>query len=145
MCKVYVSLVAWANETNSAFDNTQYVQQLYRNVLGRDVSAADLDAWVGQLDAGASRGSVLVGLSESTEFMGKIADQVEIVRLHFLLLQRMPTKAELQGWQDFLLGYDETDSVALAQSDLDCWMNLSTLDDQMRDELLADPGFAGGG
>ena len=33
-----------------------------------------------------------------------------------------------------------------AQSDLDYWKNyLATLDDQMRDDLLADPAFASGG
>jgi hypothetical protein len=58
----------------------------------------------------------------------------------------MPTAAELQNWQDFLLGCDQTDDVTLTQSDLDYWMTISgTLDDQMRDDLLADPAFVGGG
>ena len=129
-----------------AMDNTQYVQQLYRNVLGREADAASLAAWVGKLDAGTSRGAVVAGLSESDEFKGNVADQVEILRLHFLLLHRMPTAAELQNWQDFLLGCDQTDDVTLTQSDLDYWMTISgTLDDQMRDDLLADPAFVGGG
>jgi hypothetical protein len=58
----------------------------------------------------------------------------------------MPTPAELQSWQDFLIGSDQTDNVTLTQSDLDYWTNcFTTLDDQMRDDLLADPGFGGGG
>jgi hypothetical protein len=129
-----------------ALDNTQYVQQLFRNVLGREADAASLAGWVGQLDAGGSRGAVVAGLSESDEFKGDIADQVEILRLHYLLLKRMPTPAELQSWQDFLMGSDQTDNVTLTQSDLDYWTNcFTTLDDQMRDDLLADPGFGGGG
>jgi hypothetical protein len=133
-------------EHYGALDNAQYVQQLYRKVLGREADAASLAAWVGQLDAGASRGAVVAGLSEIDEFKDNIADQVEILRLHFLLLHRMPTPADLQNWQDFLLGSDQTDNAALTQSDLDYLTNyFDTLDDQMRDELLADPGFGGGG
>jgi len=129
-----------------ALENAQYVQQLYRNVLGREADAASLAGWVGQLDAGASRGSVVAGLSESDEFRGDVADRVEILRLHFLLLKRMPTTAELQGWQDFLLRCDQTDNITPIQLDLDQWTNaFGTLDDQMRDELLADPAFTAGG
>jgi hypothetical protein len=125
-----------------ALDNTQYVQQLYRNMLGREADSASLAGWVGQLDAGASRGTVLAGLSESDEFKGNIADQVEILRLHFLLLQRMPTTAELQSWQDFLLGCDQTDNIAPAESGLAYLTNyFATLDDQMRDDLLAPTGL----
>ena len=40
-----------------------------------------------------------------------MANQVEIIRLYDLLLQRMPTTAELQSWQGFLLGDDQTDTL----------------------------------
>jgi len=84
-------------------------------------------------------------LSESDEFKDNLANQVEILRLHFLLLNRMPTTAELQGWQDFLLGADRTDNVAPVQLDLDQWTNaFGTLDDQMRETFLDDPVFADG-
>jgi alpha-tubulin suppressor-like RCC1 family protein len=129
-----------------SLDNAQYVQQLYRSVLGREADAAELAAWEGQLNAGASRGAVLAGLSESDEFKDNVADQIEILRLHYLLLHRMPTPVELQNWQDFLLGLDQMDNVAPAQSYLDSWENYpGTLDAQMRDDLLADPAFTGGG
>jgi hypothetical protein len=94
-----------------SLNNTQYVQQLYRNVLGREADTAGLADWVGQLDAGASRGAILVGFSESDEFKGELAGQVEILRLYYLLLQRMPTAAELQDWIGFLKGYGQTDSI----------------------------------
>jgi hypothetical protein len=96
-----------------SLNNTQYVQQLYRNVLGREADTAGLNDWVGQLDAGASRGTILVGFSESDEFKGNLSDQVEILRMYYLLLQRMPTAAELQDWIGFLKGYDQTDSIYL--------------------------------
>jgi hypothetical protein len=36
---------------------------------------------------------------------------VEILRLYFLLLQRMPTAAELRNWIGFLKGYGQTDAL----------------------------------
>jgi hypothetical protein len=94
-----------------SLDNTGYVQQLYRNVLGREADPVGLADWVGQLNAGATRGAILVGFSESLEFQANMANQVEIIRLYYLLLERMPTTAELQSWQGFLLGYDQTDTL----------------------------------
>jgi alpha-tubulin suppressor-like RCC1 family protein len=94
-----------------SLDNTGYVQQLYRNVLGREADPAGLTDWVGQLNNGVSRGAILVGFSESPEFQADMADQVEIIRLYDLLLQRMPTDAELQNWLGFLQGCDQTDTL----------------------------------
>jgi Domain of unknown function (DUF4214)/Immunoglobulin domain len=91
--------------------NTGFVQQLYVNVLGRQADPADLANWVGQLNAGASRGTVLVGFSESDAIKACLANQVEILRLYYLLLQRTPTAAELRGWLGFLQGYDQTDTL----------------------------------
>jgi mucin-19 len=94
-----------------SLDNTGFVQQLYRNVLGREADPAGLADWVERLDGGATRGAILIGFSESPEFQADMANQVEIVRLYDLLLQRMPTTTELQSWQGFLLGYDQTDTL----------------------------------
>jgi Domain of unknown function (DUF4214)/Immunoglobulin domain/Immunoglobulin I-set domain len=94
-----------------SLDNTGYVQQLYRNVLGREADPAGLADWVGQLNSGASRGTILVGFSESPEFQKDMANQVEIVRLYYLLLQRMPTTTELQSQIAFLNGDDQTDTL----------------------------------
>ena len=94
-----------------SLDDTRYVQQLYRNVLGREADQAGLADWVGQLTAGASRGTILVGFSESDEFKGNLAGQVEILRLYFLLLQRLPTAPEMLGWVDYLKGHGQTDTL----------------------------------
>jgi hypothetical protein len=92
-------------------DNTGYVQQLYRNVLGREADPAGLADWVGQLNSGSSRGKVLIGFSESPEFQADMANQVEVVRLYCLLLKRMPTTTELPDWIRFLNGDDQTDTL----------------------------------
>jgi hypothetical protein len=92
-----------------SLNNTQYVQQIYLNALGRQADAAGLANCVAYLNAGGSRGSVLIGISESPEGQTNLASQVEVVRLYYLLLKRMPTPAELQSWLGFLQGSDETD------------------------------------
>ena len=98
-----------------SLDNTGYVQQLYRNVLGREADTAGLNGWVAELAAGTSRGTVLVGFSESREFQADTANQVEIVRQYDLLLRRMPTAAELQSSIGILNGDDQT-AMLLAQA-----------------------------
>ncbi len=92
-------------------DNTRFVEQLYRNVLGREADAAGLADWVARLDGGASRGTVLTGFSESDEFKGRLAGHVETVRLYFLLLRRMPAPAELRTGIDSLEGCGQTDTL----------------------------------
>jgi hypothetical protein len=97
--------------TYGSLDNTGYVQQLYRNVLGREADPAGLANWVNLLAGGASRGTVLVGFSESLEFQANMADQVEVLRLYYLLLKRMPTATELSNWIGNLKGDDQTNTL----------------------------------
>ena len=98
-------------QTYGSLDKTGFVQQLYRNVLGREADPAGLADWVGQLKSGASRGTILVGFSESPEFQADMANQVEVIRLYDVLLQRMPTDVELRSWLGFLQGCDQTDTL----------------------------------
>ena len=66
---------------------------------------------------------MLIGFSESQEAIALFAPTVRTFLHYFAFLNAAPT-----------------------QSDLDYWKNyLTTLDDQMRDDLLADPGFTNGG
>jgi hypothetical protein len=98
-------------QTYGSLDNTQFVQQLYRNVLGREADTAGLNDWVGRLDAGASRGTILAGFSESDEFKAGMADRVEVLRLICLLDRQMPGDADLKYWLGFLKGYGLTDAL----------------------------------
>lgn len=52
-------------------DHEGFVRQLYRNVMGREGDAAGVAHWRGQLGAGRTRGWVLVGFSDSAEFVTK--------------------------------------------------------------------------
>ena len=45
--------------------NTQFVDLLYTNVLHRVADGAGSDYWLGQMQAGTTRETVLIGFSES--------------------------------------------------------------------------------
>jgi hypothetical protein len=53
--------------TYGNLDNAAFVDQLYLNVLDREADDAGAQGWVNALNGGASRGSVMVGFSESAE------------------------------------------------------------------------------
>lgn len=56
------------NNRYGALSDREFVTLVYRNVLRRSPRQSEVDFWAGQLFAGASRGEVLVGFSESLEF-----------------------------------------------------------------------------
>jgi hypothetical protein len=59
-----------------ALDDAGFVNQLYRNVLGRDGDAQGVAAWTANLAGAAPRGSVVIGFSESQEFKDKFVTTI---------------------------------------------------------------------
>ena len=55
--------------TYGALSNTAFVELLYQNVLNRAADAGGLATWVGQLNAGTQRADVVLGFSQSREFV----------------------------------------------------------------------------
>jgi len=51
-----------------------WVRQLYRHVLGRSASAAEVSGWVGALGSGQTRASVALGFLLSTEHLTTVVD-----------------------------------------------------------------------
>jgi autotransporter-associated beta strand protein len=98
------SLVAGAEFAGkfTAQDNTGFVNQLYQNVLHRAPEQAGIDYWTHQLAAGARRGEVLLGFTESAEFKAA-SDHYVTVGLNYLeLLGRAPEQAGLESWRGLL-------------------------------------------
>ncbi len=58
--------------TYGAATDAQFIELVYGNVLERQPDAAGSAYWVGQLQAGVSRGEVMTGFSESVEFINKL-------------------------------------------------------------------------
>lgn len=93
-----------------ALDDTGFVSQLYRNVLGREADASGLSYWRGQLATGATRGDVLLGLSESPENVTRTGGAVsaglwtpntatvDVVRYYEAVFGRAPDAAGLTYW-----------------------------------------------
>lgn len=61
--------------------NTEYVEQLFRNVLGRDGAREGIDFWVGNLEDGVSRAKILENFSESPENVTKTTATFADMRL----------------------------------------------------------------
>lgn len=74
--------------------NSAFVTLVYQNVLKRDPAPDEVAYWSGQLSSGAkSRGSVMVGFSESAEGRTFLAPQVDVVLVSLGMLGVIPAKA----------------------------------------------------
>jgi hypothetical protein len=58
-----------------ALDDQQFVDLVYRNVLTRAGEESGVRYWVGELGRGASRGQIMIGFSESVEFVRRTGDR----------------------------------------------------------------------
>lgn len=101
---VFASSQEFQNRYGS-LTNSEFVTLVYDNVLHRAPEADGLAFWTGRLDAGASRGEVMVGFSESTEYVastGTVAPNSSetggVFRLYWAFLERDPDLAGLCFW-----------------------------------------------
>jgi serine protease len=86
-------------------NDTQFVDLVYRNVLGRSPDFAGYLYWLDQLATGQiDRGRLLLLFSDSTEFRTLTAGQVGTTLAFYALLRRMPTEAELGTWSATVAG-----------------------------------------
>lgn len=90
------------NARYGSLTDSQYVDRLYQNVLGREGEAAGKAWWLSQLGSGHSRAEVLQGFSESAENRANTADlwrsgiwdvdehALQAARLYDTVLGRLP-------------------------------------------------------
>lgn len=85
--------------------NAGFVEQIYLNVLGRSPDAGGANHWLSQLNAGMSRGSVMVSFSESAEYLDLTgttaahpATYGQVHRLYRAYLDRAPERAGFCYW-----------------------------------------------
>jgi Ca2+-binding RTX toxin-like protein len=112
----FVDSAEFLQRYGSNMSNTAFVQQTYRNVLGREADEGGLAGWRGALDGGMSRGQMITGFSESAEFVGSFSASnpngwwdvnetaAQASRLYWGALGRAPDAAGLQGWTAALEG-----------------------------------------
>ncbi|MCD5993812.1 DUF4214 domain-containing protein [Pseudomonas sp. CDFA 602] len=66
------------SQTYSTLDNAAFIDRVYLNVLDRNADAAGKNLWVGQLENDIQdREDVVIGFSESAEFVALSADSVD--------------------------------------------------------------------
>lgn len=81
-----------------SLSNTQFVDLVYRNVLGRPGDAGGRSYWITKLNRGTSRGQVMVNFSESGEYVRRMARPVSVVDTVVAMTLSSPTTAELAAW-----------------------------------------------
>ena len=82
-----------------ALTDEQFVTRIYTDVLGRNADPTGVDYWTRQLELKRrTRGSVMVGFSESNEYRTKQANPTDVAVAYVFLLGRAPTAAEEAAW-----------------------------------------------
>ena len=83
-------------------DNSQFVRQVYLNVLGRAPDQAGWSFWTAQLDAGMSRGGLMFQFSEAPEYIASSLNEVHVSMLFRSLLRRAPLQVGFDYWLNAL-------------------------------------------
>jgi hypothetical protein len=81
-----------------ALTDEDFVDRIYRNVLGRAPDQDGMDYWTGRLAGGSSRGWVMTQFSESPENQGRTERAVHIIGSFGCMLRRMPTADDIATW-----------------------------------------------
>ncbi|MGN6694895.1 MAG: DUF4214 domain-containing protein [Aquihabitans sp.] len=78
--------------------NRAFVTRIYTDVLGRAADPSGVNYWTGKLDSKAkTRGQVMVGFSESSEYKNKTRSLVDVVTLYVAMIRAVPTQAQLDA------------------------------------------------
>ena len=85
--------------TYGALSNRQFVTRIYTDVMGRTADPSGVDYWTRQLDLRRrSRGSVMVGFSESSEYERRQEFNTDLAVAYFFHLGRAPSAEEAYTW-----------------------------------------------
>jgi hypothetical protein len=103
-----------------ALNNTGFLTLLYANVLDRPPDTTGMNSWLSLLAAGHSRAEVVLGFSESAEYITELTNQVvtglwvgdagaaQVARLYDTTLRRLPDTSGLSNWTHALDSGAET-------------------------------------
>jgi hypothetical protein len=82
-------------------DDGGFVDLVYQNVLGRSPDDAGRAYWVDALATGRiTRGDLMIGFSESPEFVAAHQREIDVLVTFRSMLQRLPDEASLDWWVD---------------------------------------------
>ena len=87
-----------------ALTNSQFVDLVYQNVLNRPADAGGKSFWLGQLNGGMPRGSMMIGFSESAEYLSTIFSETYVTMMYIGMLKRAPDTGGFNFWVGYLDG-----------------------------------------
>jgi hypothetical protein len=91
--------------TYGSLDNSQFVNLVYQNVLGRAPDSGGFTFWVNQLNTGQmSRGQVMRNFSESDEYRSTSFNRVYVTMMYSGMLRRAPDQGGFDFWVGFMNG-----------------------------------------
>ena len=89
-------------ERYGSLDFSQFLDQLYRDVLGREPDEEGKAYWLDRLadpDDTVTRGTIVAFFTDSSEMRELAGHRNELVALSALLDDRMPTNEEISAWE----------------------------------------------
>lgn len=89
-------------ETFGALDDGAFVDQAYSSVFGRIPDADGREFWLARMEAGTTRGEVMIAFSDSTEYQIQLGfvSQPAIERLYRAVFLRDADRSGLRFWSD---------------------------------------------
>jgi hypothetical protein len=97
--------------TYGSLSNSAFVTLVYQNVLDRAPDTSGYNYWLGKLNTGYPRGSVMTGFSESSENITATSNEVFVVSLKFLLLGSIESTSDEAADQARLDNHTATPAV----------------------------------
>ena len=85
--------------TYGSLSNGDFVDLIYNNLFSRTPDSGGKDYWTSELDSGSqSRGTAMVGFSESDEYKNLLNNKVSIVSYYYGMLRRSPDQGGFDYW-----------------------------------------------
>ncbi|MBI3728282.1 MAG: DUF4214 domain-containing protein [Burkholderiales bacterium] len=94
IAQVFAQSEEFVSKYGGSLSNSQFLDLIYQNVLGRTADTAGRDYWVGQMTNGMARGEIVNQFAQSQEFKIAASTKVYASVVYTTLIGRMPTAAE---------------------------------------------------
>lgn len=93
--------LAWSSELSggSALTTAAFIDLAYRRAYGRLPSTSERTWWTDRIDAGAARGSLLVGLTSSQHFRWTSGPRVRATGTYLAIVRRLPSEGARRDWE----------------------------------------------
>ncbi len=137
-----------------SLSNAEFIELVYQNVMGRGSDGSGREYWTGRLASGLSRGGMMIGFSESPEFIGYSQDRIDrydqigpVARLYRAYFLRAPDADGLRYWSSSGMSIHQiSQSFAVSPEFTDRYGALDDLGfiDRVYQNVMGRSGDAGG-